>query len=611
MQWLYVKGGQKHGPISEAQAAELVERGEIGPDDLVWHPGLPNWIKASEVVGMFIPPPPPDAPLETDTRGAARPTVESDLRIPSPEPGPAFSASDLRPEQHGNWLTRHWRGDLSLGISYWVNGSLLTLGTLAAVALVFERVVPNVAEAPKTFSFLIILMWPLVAILAVWQLVGIWRSSTKHVAKRGSRLWANLAKVSVILGALSTVVNFARTAAPQICEFSKILVGRDPFGTYQLRVLRDASELEISGALVFGLTNDVSKILEAHPTIKIIHLNSTGGRVAEARKLRDLIESRRMATYTASGCSSACVIPFLAGSKRLIAPKAMLGFHQYAFPGLRNADFSSEYAKDRSYFVSRGVRADFAAKAFETPSAEMWTPSHEELLAAGVITGHPMSNDVAISGLGLVKDESLEAGFLEVPIYRALKAYEPSAYSQIVAVARETVQRGGSWAELRARTHPILVPVYLKRLPHAGDAEILSAVRLLLDEMAALYKRDPKLCYLFIHPEAGRSMDLAQYLPGDLASRELAVMAEVISSSATTPGRPMGEAEGTTVSKEVFGVLVQRFGKKASVIALDRVPEADQATYCQVAYAMYEEILAKPPAQAASALRYLFAQESK
>ena len=588
-------------------------QGKITEDSLVFVPSRGKWLPLAEVFDVTswrVAPIAARQPRPLGAKESFPPAVESVVQTRLPDTGRALSSAASRSEQGGNWFARHWRGDLPLGVSYWVNGLLLSLVATGAVTFAATRIAPDIAAAPRTFSFLLLALWPFLTLITVWQLVGIWRSSNKHVARNGKRSWANLAKLAVIFGLVGQAASVRTTAIPQISEYWNILIGHDPVGTYRLRVLRNASELEISGAIAFGLSDDVAKLLAAHPTVKIIHLNSVGGRVNEARRLRDLIQSKRLDTYTATGCSSACVIPFLAGNRRLLAPDAKLGFHQYAFPGLRSSDFEGEYEKDRRYFMSRGISASFVKQAFQAPSAKMWTPSYEELLAARAVTGHPTSNEVAISGLGLANDKSFEDGILALPIYRVLKTYAPNAYSELLSAARDTIQRGGSWAELRAKTHPILGQVYQKRLPYAGDAEILNAVRLMLDQMAVLYEKDPKLCYSFARPDADRSIDAAQYIPEDLAARELAVMADVISSSGNTPGRPMAEEQAKVLMQGIGRMLGQRFGEKSGVIALDRVPEASQGTYCVVGYAMFTEILALPPAQAAALLRFVFAQSN-
>ena len=43
MDWYYARGRERIGPLSQADLEALVTSGDIGPDTLVWHPGLPDW----------------------------------------------------------------------------------------------------------------------------------------------------------------------------------------------------------------------------------------------------------------------------------------------------------------------------------------------------------------------------------------------------------------------------------------------------------------------------------------------------------------------------------------------------------------------------------------
>jgi hypothetical protein len=176
-------------------------------------------------------------------------------------------------------------------------------------------------------------------------------------------------------------------------EYTRLATGKDPLGTYQLRVLRGATELEMSGAIIFGLTDDIRQTLDVYPTIRVIQLNSQGGRVAEARKLRDLIALRGLTTDTAAGCFSACTLVHAAGRERLIAKSASLGFHQYSFPRMQGSDF--QYEKDKEDWLARGFTRAFVEKAFTTPNNTLWRPAHHELFEAHVVTGYSDSHDVS------------------------------------------------------------------------------------------------------------------------------------------------------------------------------------------------------------------------
>ena len=42
--WFYVSNGQQNGPVDEAHLRQLIATGAVGPDDLVWAEGMPQWV---------------------------------------------------------------------------------------------------------------------------------------------------------------------------------------------------------------------------------------------------------------------------------------------------------------------------------------------------------------------------------------------------------------------------------------------------------------------------------------------------------------------------------------------------------------------------------------
>ncbi|WP_063685317.1 DUF4339 domain-containing protein [Bradyrhizobium stylosanthis] len=51
--WFYASGGQQKGPFPEAQFRDLIARGAVAPDTLVWAEGMAGWQKAREVPGLL------------------------------------------------------------------------------------------------------------------------------------------------------------------------------------------------------------------------------------------------------------------------------------------------------------------------------------------------------------------------------------------------------------------------------------------------------------------------------------------------------------------------------------------------------------------------------
>jgi hypothetical protein len=61
--WFYAASGQQQGPFPEEQLRDLIARGAVRADTLVWSEGMAGWQKAGEIPGlMSMPPGPPSIP---------------------------------------------------------------------------------------------------------------------------------------------------------------------------------------------------------------------------------------------------------------------------------------------------------------------------------------------------------------------------------------------------------------------------------------------------------------------------------------------------------------------------------------------------------------------
>jgi GYF domain 2 len=50
--WFYASNGQQQGPFPEAQLRDLITRGTVRPDTLVWSEGMSGWQRAGEIPGL-------------------------------------------------------------------------------------------------------------------------------------------------------------------------------------------------------------------------------------------------------------------------------------------------------------------------------------------------------------------------------------------------------------------------------------------------------------------------------------------------------------------------------------------------------------------------------
>jgi GYF domain 2 len=123
--WFYVREGRRHGPVEMKDLVDLVLRGEVPEDGLVWNSGLPEWVPVREVeeIRRELPPPlpsppapPPPKPVFTEATDAARAMsaaedVEQEKAKGSPESAEAGEADGLTASQRRRRKRKHRHRD--------------------------------------------------------------------------------------------------------------------------------------------------------------------------------------------------------------------------------------------------------------------------------------------------------------------------------------------------------------------------------------------------------------------------------------------------------------------------------------------------------------------
>jgi hypothetical protein len=297
------------------------------------------------------------------------------LVLPPPLPPPASS----------NYFARHWRGELSLPMAYWVNGIVFGFLVGAAVASVGYAVNSRGEAQPVLWLVTLIVTWVIVALFTMWQAVGVWRSAT-YYKMGGKHFWGGLAKTVTVLGVLNLAYNCLFVGTAQLAGIYEIIDGDARVGAHQFKVLANGQMLEFSGGITFGVANELNGFLQAMGGVRTVRLNSMGGRILEAQRMSNLIRAKGLTTFVAQDCMSACTIVFLGGKERVVLPAARIGFHQPAFRGMtatsRRAAISTEMARLQGF----GLSKQFAEKANTATPSGMWFPDKDELVREKVVT---------------------------------------------------------------------------------------------------------------------------------------------------------------------------------------------------------------------------------
>ncbi|WP_266183676.1 hypothetical protein [Dyella humicola] len=318
------------------------------------------------------------------------PTWDGTLPDASPPPMPPRA-----PAPRSGYIAAHWRGELSLAESYWLNGVLLGV---AMVILESALLAWMKNSHPSLTSVLVIaaIYGAARLIMSVWQVVGILRSA----ALSGSR-WAvvvNILMVLAILAALGrlptqwhNLQGLAQGAAEQR-RLSHYKIGLDPSGDAILA----------QGTIGVDYAKGIAEAFTAHRDIHRLVLDSLGGDVDNGMQLHDfLVAHPDISVEVDHFCASACTLAFIGGTERLVSVNATLGFHQ--MHSMIDTRFSADYTESKqeafkSLLAKRGASEDFIGLAFAKQGNDIYAPNADSLFANHIITGLRLDDRVVSAG---------------------------------------------------------------------------------------------------------------------------------------------------------------------------------------------------------------------
>lgn len=282
------------------------------------------------------------------------------------------------------YLSRHWRGALSLPVAFWVNNVLLSFPLMLGLGLLMAWAAAW-GEGLQTLARVVLGAFLLLAVVGVWAPVGAWRSAARWRAEGGSAGWALLAQLVLGLGLLANVVTFVGDVVPELPEMWRLATGRDPIGELDIAVADDGRSLVLSGPIGMGSAARVERALKQAPALRRVVLASPGGRLFEAHEIAGLVRERGLHTRARGDCASACTIVFIAGSQRSLVHPARLGFHRASVPSMNPLHHELANHRLAALYAEAGLPDDFVAGVLRTPAHRMWFPPADVLWAAGVL----------------------------------------------------------------------------------------------------------------------------------------------------------------------------------------------------------------------------------
>ena len=246
------------------------------------------------------------------------------------------------------YIGRHWRGELSLPRSYWVNGFLVNVPLNIYFRVIDSWLGARALESPTVYLFYILVPYLLWLPVLVWQGVGIWRSAGRRLEEDGSG-WAWVARAIVLLNAAVIAFSVAGSAQNYYSVVRAYMDERASTFSVESR----GSYVIFRGTITTEAAEKLAPLLEARTTQRLVIDGSNGGFIEPALRLAAIIDRRKLWVVAIRSCYSSCTGLLAAGHIRAIAPDTVMGFHIGTIIGTDTT--AQEWDGIESYYRTDGM----------------------------------------------------------------------------------------------------------------------------------------------------------------------------------------------------------------------------------------------------------------
>jgi len=208
----------------------------------------------------------------------------------------------------------------------------------------------------------------------------------------------------------------------------------------------------------------------------------------------------------------------------------------------------------------------------------------------------------------IAKPLIVDAQLRDVPAFAAIKEHEPATYQTMKSELVTAMQDGADKDAIVLRIHNLTAALAQKYIPRCSDQALVRYMRVTMDEVDQVSKKNPDAAFAMLFPEPGKFADIHSSLDETTQKEDLAALAAVISTGAGQPVRTSSDSRANDLLRQAFQELASEEGADAvKVIANPRAPGVDKRQVCTLISHLYGKVLALPEGDAALVLRTMLA----
>lgn len=506
-----------------------------------------------------------------------------------------------------NYLKKHWKGELSLPIAFLINTVLLR----SVISAIENWMIGTAFYSSPTLIARIYIITSIInfGLIYPWQIIGTWRTCNRYIQEKRSSGWVLVVRVLIIFGLIGTI-SYITLYWPVYKEVAEIGFNSKQSNEYSITLEKDNTIIYLTGNLGYGVSKKINILLKQHHTIKSIVLDTPGGKILEGRNLARLIKQYNLDTYSLRGCGSAGTIAFVAGKKRYLAIGANLGFHQYK-SGIQGIGLSNQIENEQStdliFFKQQGIQPSFLIKIFQAEPNEIWYPTIDEMLEAGVIHGIIDPSKIIPVQYPDLENISVNKDFLlSFPIFDIINKHDPKLYQLIKNRVYDLADDGASPIEIQHKISQYIMIIVGEALPKASNKAVVKFQRQIIILLKQLKNIDPWLCLKAVYPQQYGPINYSKYFSIEETKEFVDAFVEIIVSAYEQNNSPVDN----TRAEELITKIIIELGDNCNYLLPNNLKnKTDYMRCCEATIQFMDLILREDDNTAGNAIRYLATQE--
>ena len=508
-------------------------------------------------------------------------------------------------QANGGYISRHWHGQLSLGTSFWVNNVLLSFPAGLAIGALAAWITLT-GDYLRGGGLAVLVAYPLLLVFNTWCIVGCWRAATAYTEMGGAGLWAGLAKFLMFLGAVQTLVALFFDFAPNAPSYLRMARGIDPIGNISATLSKDGSSLLLKGPIGSGDAERIQALVPAASAVRVVELDSPGGRLKEGERIAAWVRSNEWHTRTVGVCESACTFVHMAGTKRQVLPGARLGFHRASSGSVNPMLDKMANLELARIYREAGLSESFLQRTLATPASRMWHPSRDELIGADLLHVPPRPLDVDLPPGANPSAAEYAALMQGSDAWLAMEARWPGSMADAGERMAQARAEGLDEAAMQVAAQRVIESRVPALLNNVGPEQREMYLGLLIEQaQAARDTGGAPACLAVLAADAAARRALAPALAQREASWLIDAAAEPPREGAAKPGNGFTALEEEVLRRRLGDqapVLLARSWRPGSNGAVPRNPLLE----CNRTIELLRAVAALPAAERRLASRVLF-----